>query len=106
MSKICKICGTEKVDGKCPNAETHYKKMCLNCVFSELLLSDSEEDEYVCGNKENLNDAVEKLKENTPGGYVIENITLKPIVLKDPTKKCKRHSIDAEKILNELKYLA
>lgn len=97
MSEICKICGTEKIDGKCPNAEMHLKKMCLNCVSCNII-----DNGHVCLNEENLNDAMEKVKANVPSGYEIENLELKPLALKDATKKCKRWVLDRDFIMEEL----
>ena len=97
MSEICKICGTEKIEGKCPNAELHLKKMCLNCESC---------DGMFCNNQDNLNDAVEKIKQNVPAGYSLENIELKPIALKDVTKKCKRWSLNFDIIKAEYENLA
>lgn len=97
MSEICKICGSEKIEGKCPNAESHLKKMCINCISCDC----TSEGEHFCANEQNLSDAVEKLKANVPPGYAIENVELKPLALKDITKKCKRWSIDKQKVLDE-----
>ena len=102
MSEFCKICGTEKVDGKCPNAENHLKKMCFNCVSCKDGNKDiNDSGALFCYNEENLNDAVEKVKANIPSGYSLENISLVPIALKDPTKKCKRWKLNTEIILKE-----
>ena len=90
MSKFCKICGAELVDGKCPNGE-HLKKMCLNCASCE-----ESDDCLICKNEENLANALNKVKESLPSGYEFENLTLKPIPLKDPLKKCKKWSLNEE----------
>ena len=102
MSKFCKICGAEieSVDGKCPNAELHLKKMCFNCVSCSV-----EDDNCFCKNEDNLKDAVEAVKKNIPSGYELQNIELKPIALKDPTKKCKRWSLNLNTIVQELNSL-
>lgn len=101
MNDFCKICGTEKVNGVCPNAESHLKKMCLNCESCV-----NETDTAFCNNPDNLNDAVEKIKQNIPSGYSLENIELKPLPLKDPTKKCKRWKLNVQSVLNEFEKLA
>jgi len=92
----CKICGAELVDGKCPNGE-HLKKMCLNCSFCE-----ESDDSLFCKNDENLTAALEKVKESIPVGYEIENLSLKPIALKDPCKKCKKWAMNKDVVLKEL----
>ena len=99
MKEICKICGTEKVEGKCPNAELHLKKMCLNCTSCNFA------DDYFCQNEENMHDAVDKILANVPSGYAIEEIKLKPLPLKDATKKCARWSLETNTIIDELNAL-
>jgi len=96
MINYCKICGAELVEGKCPNGE-HLKKMCLNCSFCE------ESNDYLfCKNEENLAAALNKVKEAIPSGYEIAELSLKPIALKDPCKKCKKWVINSEAVLKEL----
>ena len=97
MSEICKICGSEKVEGKCPNAETHLKKMCLNCNSCY-----EDNGKCQCRNEENLKDATQAFLKSVPSGYEVENLSLKPVALKDPTKKCKRWEINKNIILAEL----
>lgn len=95
MSNYCKICGTELINGKCPNE--HVKKMCLNCLFCE-----ETADSVICKNEDNLAAALNKVKESLPSGYEFENLVLKPIPLKDPLKKCKKWAANGEAILNAL----
>ena len=97
MSKFCKICGAELVEGKCPNGE-HLKKMCLNCTFCD----ETSDETLICNNKENLEAALNKVKESLPSGYEIETLTLKPIPLKDPCKKCKKWTLNQEVVLKNL----
>lgn len=85
--KKCIFCGSDLIDNKCPN-EPHFKPMCINCQFCN-----EENDKFYCINSENQADAIKKIKESVPSGYEIENITLKPLPLKDETKKCKRWNI-------------
>ena len=80
----CPFCGSEFVDGKCPNGP-HFKPMCLNCEFC----GSAGEGRYVCINEENKKNALEKIKESVPSGYEIETLSIKPLPLKDETKKCK-----------------
>jgi len=94
MNKFCKICGAELIDGKCPNGE-HLKKMCLNCSFCEEI-----DDSLICKNEENLTAALNKVKESLPSGYEFENLSLKPIPLKDPLKKCKKWTLN-ENVIKE-----
>ena len=96
MSKYCKICGAELVEGKCPNGE-HLKKMCLNCVSCE-----EQDGVLYCKNEENFAAALAKVKEAIPSGYEFETLSLKPIALKDPCKKCKKWSIDNQGVLEAL----
>jgi hypothetical protein len=84
----CPFCGSEFVDGKCPNGP-HFKPMCLNCNDC----NDIDTDKPVCVNEENKNNALEKIKESVPSGYEIETIAIKPLPLKDVTKKCKKWSL-------------
>lgn len=89
MSK-CIFCGTELVEGKCPNQENHFKPMCINCMFCNTEVTDTDDGKCFCENPDNKEDAVKKIKEAVPSGYEIEDIKLKPLPLKDETKKCKR----------------
>ena len=43
-----------------------------------------------------------KVKEAIPSGYEFEALSLKPIALKDPCKKCKKWSIDNQGVLEAL----
>lgn len=84
MRDKCMFCGATLVDGKCPN-EPHFKHMCLNCNDCK------ESDGYnVCVNEDNMQAAINKIKEAVPSGYEIETLTVKPLALKDATKKCKK----------------
>lgn len=104
MSK-CLFCGTELVDGKCPNFEQHLIKMCLNCSSCESLINDDGGEQFYCNNTTNMNAQLEKLQ-NALKGYVIEEIKLKPLPLKDCTKKCNLWNLNGVKISEELqKYI-
>ena len=72
----CPFCGSDLVDGKCPNGP-HFKPMCLNCNDCQDIDTKP----------------VEKIKESVPSGYEIETLTIKPLPLKDATKKCKKWNI-------------
>lgn len=74
-------------DGKYP---VEGKKMCLNCLFCEA--------GPTCVNEKNMNAAREKVLAAVPGGYEIINLELKPLPLKDPTKKCNNWQLNGELI--------
>ena len=88
----CLFCGELlNEEGKCPNAAQHFKPMCLNC---EHMGYDGED--CVCCNDDNKNDAIQKIMSSFEGGYEITGVTLKPLPLKDPAKKCKRWSMNLD----------
>ena len=104
MSK-CLFCGTDLIDGKCPNFEQHLNKMCLNCASCGFETSEDGTEKYLCMNETNMNKALEKMKDALVG-YEIEDIKIKPLPLKDYTKKCKLWALNGVKISEELqKYL-
>lgn len=74
-------------DGKLP---IEGKKMCLNCSFCE--------NGITCASEDNMNRARERVLAAVPGGYEISNLELKPLPLKDPTKKCVNWSLNNELI--------
>ena len=83
----CVFCGSELINDKCPNG-SHFKSMCINCNDCA-----EQSGKCFCNNNENMDDAVKKIKENVPSGYEIEEIKVKPLPLKDETKKCKRWNL-------------
>ncbi len=87
MSEKCVFCGTDLVDGVCPNLSQHIKPMCLNCVYC---CQELETNTFHCGHPENKKDATNKLLQSVPSGYELASFELKPLPLKDCTKKCKR----------------
>ena len=94
----CIFCGeTLTEQGVCPNMAQHYKPMCINCIHCSV-----DGENCICTNEDNKADAVQKIMSSYEGGYKITNIELSPIPLKDPTKKCKRHSLASDLILNHL----
>lgn len=96
--KKCVLCGEElNENGICPNSNQHFKPMCLNCEFCQ-----EHEEHCVCLNEENREDAVNKIKASFEGGYEIKEITLEPLPLKEPTKKCKRHSVNQNSVLQAI----
>lgn len=76
------------------------KRMCLNCEFCTV---DSERG-YVCTN-EKVNEAGKKKaleSLNLPDGFEIQNIDLKPMLLKNPTKKCGNYTVNLPVVQEEL----
>jgi hypothetical protein len=96
MAKLCLLTG---VDEK----ETPIKKMCVNCKYSRYV---EETDNYVCNNEQVMEVGFEKVKEAAKGlGFDIDTLTLKPMTLKAPLKKCDNHSINIEAITTYLQNL-
>lgn len=89
MSEKCVLCGLDLVDGVCPNLVQHIKPMCLNCVSCSPELN-TDSDALYCNNPENKKDAMNKLLQSVPSGYQLTSFELKPLPLKDCTKRCKR----------------
>lgn len=104
MSK-CLFCGADLVDGCCPNIEQHFVKMCLNCTSCDFGVTEDGTEKYFCTNETNMNNQLNKLKDAL-NGYEIEEIKLKPLPLKDYTKKCKLWNMHGLRISEELqKYI-
>lgn len=104
MSKLCPICGSELVDGRCPNQEQHFKPMCLNCVhckedeFNEV----SETPSFRCHSEGNMNKALNKITAAINVSELGYELKLSPLPLKNPTKKCVLWTPDKERILGAL----
>lgn len=100
MTEKCILCGEPLENGKCPNASTHFKKMCLNCKFCE-----RENDNHFCMNDENQADFINRIKmaNTVQGPYEIVNVEIKPLPLKDASKKCARWTVDEELVINFVK---
>ena len=49
-----------------------------------------------------MESGVKKVYESLPEGFEIESLVLKPMLLKNPTKKCSNYCVDKEFIVNEL----
>ena len=96
MSEFCIICGSELVEGKCPNAHG-VKKMCLNCIWHR-----RKEEGFVCTNEVVLKPAYEKMMAALPEGFEVEVIQLKPMALKNPCKKCGNHEFDGRAVATRL----
>lgn len=99
MPKLCRICGSELVDNKCPNQESHFKPMCLNCTEC-VLDSTGPTYAYKCVSEKNMNAALEKIRGAVPD--LNYDIILSPLPLKNPQKKCKLWNPDNELILKSI----
>lgn len=93
MGKFCKFTGVEITEG----VET-IKKMCLNCVS----LVENEDGTYACMNESVMEKGREKILAAVPEGFEIDTLTLKPMALKNPTKKCGAYFANINEICNEL----
>lgn len=93
MDKIyCKLTG---VDLSGDGATNGFKCMCVNCKSCH---ADNDKNQYVCDNENVMEVGKQKILAALPDGFEIETLTLKPMVLKDPTKKCKNHQFDLESV--------
>jgi hypothetical protein len=94
----CPLCGFELVEGKCPNAEIHLKPMCLNCYFGYV----NEDGKLVCGNEDNKKKMIEKMVAAMGDSYELDinSVVLKPLPIKDCTKKCKQWVLSDNVIKN------
>lgn len=80
MGKFCLLTGLE---------ETPIKKMCVNCSYSQYNV---DTDSYICNNEEVMQVGMDKVREAAKGfGFDIDTLTLKPMSLKAPTKKCDKY---------------
>lgn len=93
MQKFCKFTGVELTDG----VET-IKKMCLNCKS----IIENEDGSFSCGNETVMEKGREKILAAVPEGFEIETLTLKPMLLKSPTKKCGVYSVDIDALTTEI----
>ena len=95
MANYCKLTGIDFDKGE----SSPIKWMCLNCKYC----IDEQNGTYACKNEAVLNIAKEKIMAAVPEGYEIENISLKPMNLKNPTKKCSNYEVDMDVIHEEIK---
>lgn len=75
----------------------HIKKMCLNC--SNLVC---ENEDYRCNNEAVMEKGREKILASLPEGFEVESLVLKPMVLKNPTKKCGNYNCNLELIVKTI----
>ena len=94
MGKFCIFTGTELTEGTAPLV----KKMCLNCES----LGETEPGCFVCMNESVMEKGREKILAAVPEGFEVETLKLKPMALKNPTKKCGAYSPSFERLHNEL----
>lgn len=78
------------------------KKMCLNCNNFICRPSGESNEEYFCDNENVLESGRKKILESVPEGFKISVLEMEPMQLKDPTKKCKNHSLDEDLVEEEL----
>lgn len=94
MGNFCKFTGVELTEG----VET-IKKMCLNCVS----LVENEDGTYACMNEAVMEKGREKVMAAALAeGYEIADLKLKPMALKNPTKKCGVYAVNIPALSEEL----
>lgn len=97
MVNNCLVCGSELVNGACP--VTHaVKPMCLNCVY----ITETAENECRCVNETVLEKAKIKMMEALPEGYEVENLQIKPMLLKNPCKKCGKYEMNKDLVAKSI----
>lgn len=74
-------------------------KMCLNCMS----LQDNNDGTFACRNEKVMEQGRNKILAAIPEGFEIETLTLKPMQLKNPLKKCNNYVPDIEGLIDELK---
>ena len=67
------------------------KKMCLNCVSCTFA-----DEQYFCNNENVIETGKKKILEAVPEGFEISVLELKPMQLKNPTKKCGNYGLNVE----------
>ena len=100
MARYCKLTG---VDLSGDGATNGFKCMCLNCVSCNDVIDPSltfDDERFTCDNEKVMQVGIKKIMEALPEGFEIETITLKPMALKDPTKKCKNYVPDVDKVVD------
>lgn len=73
------------------------KPMCLNCTSCL-----EEDDVYRCNNPKVMESGFLKVSESLPEGFEIDTLVLKPMLLKNPTKKCPNYKTDEEMVIGEV----
>ena len=73
------------------------KKMCLNCVSCAFA-----DEQYFCNNEKVIETGKKKILEAVPEGFEISILELKPMQLKNPTKKCGNYDLNVELVKEEI----
>lgn len=84
--------GAEIAEGEQP---IHITKMCLNCKY----VMDSD-DCYRCCNDAVMEKGKEKILSSLPEGFEVETLVLKPMNLKNPTKKCGNYDFNLDAVIS------
>lgn len=88
MGKLYELTGTQIDEA----SEPFFKKMCLNCSFC----SKNEKEVYSCSNKNVIEAGKKKILAAVPEGFEIATLELKPMLLKNPVKKCANYDANLE----------
>lgn len=94
MANVCLFTGMELPEG----STTLLKKMCLNC--KSLVAGDN--GTYACANETVMEQGRAKILAAVPDGFEIDSLVLKPMNLKNPTKKCGNYEADIDMLTHEL----
>lgn len=97
MAKYCNITGVE-LNNETPSL---IKKMCLNCKS----FIENVDGSYICTNETVMAKGREKILAAVPEGFEIDVLTLKPMALKNPTKKCGAYEANIDMLVDEIKQL-
>lgn len=95
MAIFCRFTGLEIPEGKV----SLINKMCLNCMS----LQDNKDGSFACRNEKVMEQGRNKILAAIPEGFEIETLTLKPMQLKNPLKKCNNYVPNIEELIGELK---
>ena len=95
MAKFCKLTGAVIPENGA--VELPLQKMCLNCKSCT-----ENGDTYNCNNEKVMETGRKKILAAVPEGFEIEALTLKPMLLKNPTKKCGNYEANLELIHSEV----
>ena len=82
---------------ECEEVSPLATKMCINCI--DCL---RENDGYFCKNSKVMETGRKKILDAVPEGFEIETLTLKPMALKNPTKKCPNYCVNEELVVNSI----
>ena len=94
MGKFCRFTGAELPEG----SNSLIKKMCLNCKS----LIENEDGHYACVNEAVMEKGREKILAAVPEGFEVDTLVLKPMVLKNPLKKCGVYEANIQSLVDEL----